>query len=130
MLRVTVTEPGASARISRFNQTNITIGREVNNDVVLREPFVSAHHGRVQLADGTVLYEDLLSTNGSLVRRNDTLLRVDGRFLHRIHLERGDELLFGPPNQPIVLNVVYAPPNEQPLSCVAPVHFAWDGWPR
>ena len=130
MIRVTVTEPGLSARISRFNQSNITIGRNVENDVVLREPFVSAHHGRVQIADGTVVYEDLLSTNGSLVRRNGTLLRVDGRFLHRIHLERGDELLFGPVSQPIVLSVVYTPPNETPLSPASPVRVAWDGWPR
>ena len=85
MIRVTVTEPGLSAKVSRFNQPIIAIGRDAENDVVLHEPYVSAHHGRLRVADGMLVYDDLLSTNGSLVRRSGVLLRVDERCLYRSH---------------------------------------------
>jgi pSer/pThr/pTyr-binding forkhead associated (FHA) protein len=130
MIRVTVTEPGLSARVSRFSQTIIAIGRDGQNDVVLREPSVSAHHGRLRIADDMLMYDDLLSTNGSLVRRSGVLLRVDQRCLHQIQLERQDELLFGPPGQPTVLRVVLARPREQFPSPMASRELPWDGWPR
>ena len=130
MIRVTVNEPGVSARVSRFNRTAIAIGRDAENDVVLRDPSVSAHHGRLRLADDMLVYEDLLSTNGSLVRRSGLVLRVDERCLYQIQLEPEDELLFGAPSQPTVLTVGLAQSKDQLRSAVASVPLSFDGWPR
>ena len=130
MIRVTVNEPGFSARVSRFNQTTIAIGRDAENDVVLRDQSVSAHHGRLRIADGMLIYDDLLSTNGSLVRRSGLLLRIDERCLYQIQLERQDELLFGPPGQPIVLSVALTRPKDQLPSPIASQQLLFDGWPR
>lgn len=64
----------------------ITIGRRVDNDVVLPDPTVSGHHAAVDNVDGRVVVEDLGSTNGTLVCR---------RKLHQQALADGYSLSIG-----------------------------------
>jgi pSer/pThr/pTyr-binding forkhead associated (FHA) protein len=44
----------------------LSIGRAVGNTVTLDDTFVSQHHARLLFRDGTWVFEDLRSTNGSL----------------------------------------------------------------
>lgn len=44
---------------------SVTIGRDIENDIVLESPKVSRRHARLTLKDGIVIVEDLGSTHGT-----------------------------------------------------------------
>jgi putative nucleotidyltransferase with HDIG domain len=105
MIRITIAEADKAARASIFNQSSVSIGRETGNDIVLRDQVVSSRHGQIRFEDSGVTYEDLKTTNGSLLRRQDTITRIDRRLAYKVRLERGDELLLGSKVKPIVLTI-------------------------
>jgi len=63
-----------------------TVGRALDNDLVLDGGDVSRHHARLELADGELRVVDLGSTNGT---------RVNGRRVESHPVRPGDELAFG-----------------------------------
>jgi hypothetical protein len=68
--RLIVLAGGASERApgTAFALTPVTrVGRAMDNDVVLRDPSLSAHHAMLARRDGAWWIEDLGSTNGSWV---------------------------------------------------------------
>jgi len=88
-----------------FAATPVHIGRRSGNDVVLADAGVSARHGRIRLGPEGVLYEDLGSTNGTLLRRGGKTIPVGAAQGRRVALQDGDELLVGDPHNPCVLRV-------------------------
>ena len=92
----------------RFTATPITIGRAYDNDVVVDDPHVAAHHLRIVRSDeGVLTAEDLGSRNGLYVnhargRRSEVAL--DGE--HELSI--GATLLR-------VRTAAYAVPAEQPV---------------
>jgi FhaA, N-terminal domain/FHA domain len=68
------------------NGRPLTVGRSRDNALVIDDPRVSRHHGRLQARHGTLVYTDLGSTNGS---------RVNGIRVDEIALGLGDRLLVG-----------------------------------
>jgi pSer/pThr/pTyr-binding forkhead associated (FHA) protein len=66
--------------------SGLTIGRLPDNKVVIDNPAVSGHHARVFLENGSVVLEDLNSTNGTFLH---------GRHVTRHVLQHGDEVLIG-----------------------------------
>lgn len=88
MARVTlsVLEGLERGRVFRNLQTPITIGREEVNDVQLNDERVSRLHAKLQEDQGTVIFTDLNSTNGSRVNGHPVQLRV---------LRPGDHLQLG-----------------------------------
>lgn len=99
-----------------FRQASIRIGRHRSNDIVVSNATVSSYHGEIQTTPAGVIYQDLRSTNGSLVRRGSALLRIAGE-QRRIALADGDELLFRDQTNPLVLRIRIVDPvatlNEQ-----------------
>ena len=65
----------------------VTIGRDADNSLVLRDLHVSRHHARIALQDGQYWIEDLHSQNGTLL---DGQLPIDRR-----QLEPGDQFAIG-----------------------------------
>jgi predicted component of type VI protein secretion system len=66
---------------------NVTIGRDLNAEIVINIPEVSRRHARFRLESGVYLLEDLGSTNGTF---------VNGRRLTAPHLMRsGDTIMLG-----------------------------------
>jgi len=66
-----------------------TVGRALNNDFIVDDPYVAAQHLRLELApeaDGTVLVTDLGSRNG---------LQKDGKRLAQVRLRCGESIYFG-----------------------------------
>ncbi len=75
------------------------VGRELDNDVVLRDPSVSAHHAVIVRRDGAWWVEDLASTNGSwlngeslasgtpVLARSGDLVQVGGLRMRLVHHE-------------------------------------------
>lgn len=64
----------------------VSIGRALDNDIVIDHPSVSRHHARLLHQGSGWLLEDLGSTNGSFVNNG----RVSAKFLRR-----GDSVRFG-----------------------------------
>ncbi len=63
-----------------------TIGRGLDNDLVLESTDVSRHHARIEYADDAFHLLDLGSTNGT---------RVNGRPVQQAALRDGDQIEFG-----------------------------------
>jgi hypothetical protein len=64
----------------------LTVGRAVDNDLVLRDERVSRHHGRIAGRRGTLVYTDLGSTNGT---------EVNGNRVSEVVLGAGDRIRLG-----------------------------------
>jgi hypothetical protein len=54
-------------QIYDLNKDIITLGRDITNDIVINDPEVSRHHGRLTRGGGGYTLEDLGSTNGTFV---------------------------------------------------------------
>lgn len=81
-----VTEPGGREREIRVEGQPLTLGRAPDNGLVIADARVSRHHGRFQNRNGTLVYTDLGSTNGT---------RVNGIRVDEIVLGSGDRLQVG-----------------------------------
>jgi hypothetical protein len=64
----------------------ITIGRALDNDVIIDSAEVSRHHARIEVRDGEYEIVDLQSTNGT---------HVNGRPANHTRLIHGDRITFG-----------------------------------
>jgi nitroreductase len=93
-----VTDPDGRTRGVGVPPGGLTIGRADDNDLVARDVLVSRHHGRIAGRRGTLVYEDLGSTNGS---------RVNGELVTEVVLGVGDRLQVG--DTTLVLEVDEAP---------------------
>jgi VWFA-related protein len=76
----------------------VSIGRDADNTVILRDLHVSRHHARISLEDGQYWIEDLNSQNGTLLNGQT---RIDRR-----QLQPGDQFAIGS------ATVTYAPSAE------------------
>lgn len=83
--RLTVTDPDGLVRVVPI-EGDLTIGRAGDNGLVARDGSVSRHHGRIVGRRGTLVYEDLGSTNGS---------RVNGEPVSEVVLGIGDRIDIG-----------------------------------
>jgi FhaA, N-terminal domain/FHA domain len=63
-----------------------TIGRALDNDIVIESGDVSRHHARIEFADDQLRVTDLGSTNGT---------RVNGKSIRTHPISAGDEITFG-----------------------------------
>jgi hypothetical protein len=81
-----VSDPDGAVREVVVEGGNLTIGRATDNDLVAIDGRVSRHHGRIVGRRGTLVYEDLGSTNGS---------RVNGEPVTEVVLGVGDRLEVG-----------------------------------
>jgi hypothetical protein len=75
-----------SERTIEVDGTPLTLGRAADNGLVLADPRVSRHHGRLQARRGTLVFTDLGSTNGS---------RLNGVRVDECALGTGDRVLVG-----------------------------------
>ena len=67
MVTIAISHPGDTPRVERFSSCDISLGRAPGNDVVLTDSAVSGHHARIKVDNGTIVVEDLGSTNGTFV---------------------------------------------------------------
>jgi ABC-type multidrug transport system ATPase subunit len=80
--------PETDGGTARLSPKVIHIGRDVDNDVVLDYPVISAHHARITSQGGKHFIEDLGSTNG-------TSLGSPERKISRTELSPHDTVYFG-----------------------------------
>ncbi len=65
----------------------ITVGRQKNNDMILKDPYISSDHAKIVLDEDVFFLEDLDSANG-------TYLNED-RIMDVVRLKNGDRIRFG-----------------------------------
>lgn len=65
----------------------MTIGRNKNSDIILRDPYISNNHAKIILDEGDFFLEDFDSANGTFLN-NDRVMDV-------IKLKNGDRIRFG-----------------------------------
>src|SRR5690606_41304183 len=70
--------------------------------VQVGNPQVSGIHGQLVCRDGTWSFEDLKSTNGSLIRRDDTDTVIDGTSRVTAEVKTGDRLSLCDLKAPVV----------------------------
>ena len=65
--RLTVRQGPVPGKVFELAKDVMTIGRDVNNDLVINNSEVSRNHARLTSQSGGYLIEDLASTNGTFV---------------------------------------------------------------
>lgn len=70
-------------RTIAINQPFVTLGRSIDNDIILEADDVSRHHAQIKLKGGHYVVTDLNSANGT---------RVNGQRITECVLQEGDEL--------------------------------------
>lgn len=94
MIRLTLIAPDGTERAYALPADSATVGRAPDNDVRVDAPSASKRHGRFVVSGDGIVYEDLASTNGSLVRRGDRDIRLgQGGGGMMVRLERGDAVV-------------------------------------
>lgn len=81
------TRKHANAEVHRIENLPATIGRSLDNTIIIREPSVSARHAIIERSEGgTLRLRDLGSTNG---------LQENGRKVHTVELGQSKSLRIG-----------------------------------
>ncbi len=88
-----------------YSKDHILIGRAVSNDFFLHDPRVSSLHGQLVFRDGRYFYQDLQSTNGSMVEVDGEQFVVDGIKFKEREIRDGDSLLLGDIQSPTRIHV-------------------------
>src|ERR1700694_5918150 len=65
--RLTIRQGPMPGKVFELAKDVVTLGRDVNNDLVINDAEVSRNHGRLTSQSGGYLIEDLASTNGTFV---------------------------------------------------------------
>jgi len=77
---------GETRNVIALDKAVTRIGREADNDVVIRVPTVSSHHAQIEYRQGQFHLRDLRSTNGTFVNKE----KIEGEVL----LKSGDIVRF------------------------------------
>ena len=89
-----ISGPNKGKRL-RPSSERISIGRARDNSVALKNPHVSSRHGLILKKGALHFYQDLGSTNGSLIRRKGKQFYIGKDTQLELALLDGDELLLG-----------------------------------
>lgn len=77
MLRLLVVEGADRGQTFVLGKSSVSLGTSPDNDVCLSDPYISRHHGRIAISENQWVYQDLGSTNGSVVDYSGRQLRLD-----------------------------------------------------
>ncbi len=94
MLRLTVLEGREKGAVFASREASVGIGTATDNEVRLTDAFVSRHHGKLVLEADRWTYQDLGSSNGSVVDRLGERMVLE-RDSQPLVLASGDLLLVG-----------------------------------
>ena len=115
ILNITDGAKVGSFDLNAYGKDTITIGRRRNNDIVVDNAKVSHQHGKFYKQNGFWFYQDLNSTNGTI---------VNGRKINSVGLNTNDVMIFDtvPGNDSLKIDVKIMevadsiPPIEPPFT--------------
>ncbi len=94
MLVITIADGEQRGRSVDREEGVITLGRGPGNDLRLDDEYVSSRHGQVLVQKDRCLYQDLASSNGSVVKRGKKQWLLS-KEMPEMALEDGDVLVLG-----------------------------------
>ncbi|KAF0112130.1 MAG: hypothetical protein FD147_397 [Chloroflexi bacterium] len=120
-----------------LEKTDLYLGRDMSNDIVVNDPEVSRRHARLVLEGTTYRIEDLGSTNGTFIRgqrlaapvllRPGEIITIGEKVVLRfevlvsdpnatVAVHRAASQATQPPHEPIAPRVPLAPPVTPPIA--------------
>ncbi len=102
MLRLTVRPHGMPERLFETAETQVSIGRGLNNLLILDNPHISSQHARVDLTEDGAMLADVGSTNGSMIQRGGSHISIEAGGA-AVRIEVGDAVILGDSEAPVVL---------------------------
>ncbi len=120
MLLLRLVDSGGAFEFPPDRET-ITVGRAPGNDILLDNPHVSAFHGQISLCSEGYRFQDLGSTNGSVLEREGRRTVIGGQDAPAALLRAGDRLLLGSESQPAALEVLTCEATGEKMAVAATV---------
>lgn len=105
MLRLAVREKGKTERIFLIRSKRVSVGRGPGNDLNLENPHVSSRHAILEIDDASILFRDVGSTNGSMIKRGSKQIDVEAGG-EAVSSFVGDTLVLGDSEEPVLLLVL------------------------
>lgn len=94
-------DPASGKQTDEIHPTPLTIGRDVNNQVVIPSVSVSRQHARLEVTDAGIEIKDLNSSNGTF---------YDGQQVDEVTVKSGSVVTFG--KIEVKLDVIEGRPNK------------------
>ena len=105
MIAIEILQGADQGRTYTFTDPSVSIGRAPDAALSLTDAHLSGRHGVIQRRDdGSLVYRDLDSTNGSMVIRGQRRIVLDDARGRQCELLDGDRLLLGDAGSPVVLS--------------------------
>ena len=76
MIVLEILEGSTAGNVFKFEDYTIALGRADSNSLVLPDYHLSGQHGQIFLEGDRLIYRDLRSTNGTMIKRGDEVLPV------------------------------------------------------
>jgi 3',5'-cyclic-nucleotide phosphodiesterase len=96
IVHLTVVSGPDLGKRSSFDQDQVTLGRDVHNDFVLTDGFVSNWHGELLREGENIVYYDLRSRHGSLVLIDDVSINLhDNNNVRHVRVPDKSEIQVG-----------------------------------
>ena len=89
-----------------------SIGRSPSNSLVIRNTHISGRHGLIMKKGVEYIFQDLGSTNGTLVRRIGEHIYLNKQGRSDLPLQDGDELVLGAHPHVVEMKVHIRPEDE------------------
>ena len=90
MIRLLLKRPNECGQILFFDESSVSIGRSPENAICLEDRSISKFHGRIYATRVGYVYEDLNSTNGSIVLHDKEKIQLAGKGTKALALTPGD----------------------------------------
>lgn len=122
-----IIESGPSAGTELLlEKDELSLGRDVNNDLVINDPEVSRKHARLIKEGDTYIFEDLGSTNGTFILGNrlskPTLLVPNSKITIGERVQLSYVVEGGDPSETVVApRHVPQPPVQSPAASIPPI---------
>jgi HD-GYP domain-containing protein (c-di-GMP phosphodiesterase class II) len=95
-VKLTVVSGPDLGKVLSFDKEHITLGRDVHNDFVLTDGFVSNWHSELLREQNSYVYYDLRSRHGSLVLIDDVSINLhDSNHVRHVRVVDGSEIQCG-----------------------------------
>ncbi len=95
-VKLTVVSGPDLGKVLTFDKEHITLGRDVHNDFVLTDGFVSNWHSELLREQNSYVYYDLRSRHGSLVLIDDVSINLhDSNHVRHVRVVDGSEIQCG-----------------------------------
>ena len=105
MIRLIVKRGPCAGELFDFDTDEVKIGKGPANDLVLNIRVVSKHHGCIFRTEDGYVYEDLRSTNGSLIRRGADELDPRSTEDFKTPIRDKDEIVLGAASSAVIILV-------------------------